>query len=284
MPADVRPHPDTPLLAVVREALKQTHNLGRSVDEWTVTNALGRLLDTTRLVGEYGLEEGDTLFIQVAVGAGGDVRPRTLSDREPEEWPVVAEAMQVTRRLQLADPAVTRAKFDWDLAHYRSEEAAQRRQGVLLIRADFPQVLLAFAMPGRPMSPILFGALIDYTDYDHTAPSIELVDPLTEQPYKADQLPAALTRTVITLQDTGSHAVIVPLVNRARIPMGIRIPGSRDYYEHPAVGRHAWAAARVSDAGSLTALVDQLRVHLQEADDGREVSVRGSEVLHRPSV
>jgi hypothetical protein len=71
MPADVRPLPDTPLIDVVQDALDQTQNHGRPLPEWTVTNGIGRLLDTSRMVREYGFEEGDTLFIQVSIGAGG---------------------------------------------------------------------------------------------------------------------------------------------------------------------------------------------------------------------
>jgi hypothetical protein len=71
MATDVSPGPDAPLRAVVELALRQTGNEGRPVEEWTVTNDLGRPLDAARNVGELGLEDFDTIFIQVEVGAGG---------------------------------------------------------------------------------------------------------------------------------------------------------------------------------------------------------------------
>jgi hypothetical protein len=168
--------------------------------------------------------------------------------------------------VQIADPAVSKAKFDWELAHFLQSESVQRRRGVLVVRAAFPHVLLAFAVPGRTPNAILFGALINYTDYDHRAPSIELIDPFTEQPYHVNELPPALMRRVVALRGTGGHTVLAPLVwRRDGAALAVCVPGSRHYYEHPAVGRHVWAAARVRDAGGLTSLVDQLRTYATDA-------------------
>jgi hypothetical protein len=71
MPTEVRPTPDDPLRSTVELALRQTGNEGRPVDEWTVTDYVGRPLDSARTVRELDLEDFDTIFIQVEVGAGG---------------------------------------------------------------------------------------------------------------------------------------------------------------------------------------------------------------------
>jgi hypothetical protein len=71
MATDIRPHPDALLRIVIQRALDQTGNEGRPLEAWTATNDSGRPLEATMKVGELGLEDGDTIFIQVEVGAGG---------------------------------------------------------------------------------------------------------------------------------------------------------------------------------------------------------------------
>ncbi len=68
---EVRPSPNEALLSTLAVALHQTGNTGRPVDEWTVTDDLGRALDPARIVGDLDLQDFGTIFIQVEVGAGG---------------------------------------------------------------------------------------------------------------------------------------------------------------------------------------------------------------------
>jgi hypothetical protein len=71
MLTNVQAGPDELLRAIVQLALDETGNQGRPVDEWTVTDDIGRPLDPARRVAELSLEDFDTVFIQVQVGAGG---------------------------------------------------------------------------------------------------------------------------------------------------------------------------------------------------------------------
>lgn len=47
----------------------------------------------------------------------------------------------------LVDPAVSRAKFDRELAQYRALEDDYLRRGWWLLKAEFPEVFAVFASP-----------------------------------------------------------------------------------------------------------------------------------------
>jgi hypothetical protein len=110
--------------------------------------------------------------------------------------------------------------------------------------------------------------MVDYTDYDHSAPRVQFVNPFTELPYETGEVPPSLLRRVVTLTETGARPVLIPLIARRHAgPMWVCVPGTRHYYEHPAAAGHAWAAARARDAGALPLVVDQLRIHIIETTD-----------------
>src|SRR4051812_41257649 len=87
-----------------------------------------------------------------------------------------------------ADPAVARRKFEREVAEYRSAEPSHRKRGWLLVRAEFPTVLVAFLTTrGRPQM-VPFAALVDFMDYDAAPPSVVLVDPTTERPLMIEEI------------------------------------------------------------------------------------------------
>ena len=53
------------------KALKESNNTGRTEDEWEVHNDEGQALDPNQKVGSLGLADGDRLFLNLKVGAGG---------------------------------------------------------------------------------------------------------------------------------------------------------------------------------------------------------------------
>ena len=67
---------------------------------------------------------------------------------------------------RVVDPAVSRMKFEWELAHFVDSERQHRRNGILLLRAAFPEFLLAFANARTGVAHVAFGAILEYTDYD----------------------------------------------------------------------------------------------------------------------
>lgn len=60
-----------PMRAVAERALAQSHNTGRPLSEWTLTDASGNAVDLSRSVESYGFQEGAVLFLSLAAGANG---------------------------------------------------------------------------------------------------------------------------------------------------------------------------------------------------------------------
>ena len=60
-----------PLNVARNKALEESNNTGRPVDEWEVHNDEGLALDSDQKVEDLDLKEGDRLFLNLKVGAGG---------------------------------------------------------------------------------------------------------------------------------------------------------------------------------------------------------------------
>jgi hypothetical protein len=172
---------------------------------------------------------------------------------------------------QFVDPQVSRAKFDRELAEYWQLEADYRRRGWLLIRAEFPLVLVVLAAPQLAPPAIVTGVAFDYTNYDMLPPSVRLVDSFTGEPYMANELPTYLKRAV----EAGGPPIPnlqLPLGAQARLisqqplmqwygPEDIPflcIAGVREYHEHPGHSGDAWELHRRSGAGRLVRLLETI--------------------------
>lgn len=60
-----------PLHAARNKALAESHNTGRSPDEWEIRTEAGVLLDPNSKIESLGLKPGTKLFLSLGVGAGG---------------------------------------------------------------------------------------------------------------------------------------------------------------------------------------------------------------------
>ena len=172
---------------------------------------------------------------------------------------------------QFVDPQVSRAKFDRELGEYRQFEADYRRRGWLMVRAEFPSVLIGLAAPQLQPPAIITGVAFDYTNYDVVPPSVRLVELFTGEPYKASELPTNLRRSV----EAGGPPIPglqLPLGAQARfisqqplmqsygpedIPF-LCIAGVREYHEHPGHSGDAWELHRRSGAGRLVRLLETI--------------------------
>lgn len=173
----------------------------------------------------------------------------------------------------LADPAVSRAKFDRDLATYCGREDEYRRRGWWLLTADFPEVFVVFATPRTKPPAVVFGALLDFANYDFWPPSVRLVDPFTREPYRAKDLPTVFKRrTVTTLPPEAQAALGLPAgaqmqnVQESQLMQAygpdevpfLCVPGVREYHEHPAHSNDPWLRHRDGVEGSLHFLLEIL--------------------------
>ena len=172
---------------------------------------------------------------------------------------------------QYVDPQVSLAKFDREITEYRQVERDYLRRGWLLVKADFPSVLVVLAAPQLTPAPIVTGVAFDYTNYDMQPPSVRLVHPFTLEPYKAKELPTNLKRSVET---DG------PPIPGLQLPLGVQtrfmaqqplmqwyspddtpflcLAGVREYHDHPGHSGDAWELHRRSGAGRLVRLLETI--------------------------
>lgn len=185
----------------------------------------------------------------------------------------------------LVDPIVSRGKFEQELADYARIAGDQRRLGWWLLRAEFPDVLVAFVAPQLRPPAVVFGALLDFTNYDLWPPSVTLVDPFSEEPLRARQLPPALAfqRKIAAgppVQIPGMGEVIPyteqPLLQAygpEDIPF-LCLPGVREYHDHPAHSGDSWFLHRGRGEGTLYFLLEKLHRYGVSPLRGYQMSVQ----------
>jgi len=126
----------------------------------------------------------------------------------------------------LVEPAVSRAKFEREVAQVRALADDLANKGCWLAKADFPEAFLVFGTPKMKPPVVAFGALFDFTNYDLWPLSVRLVDPFTRAPYKAKELPTPLPRRSQqpVVQAPGAPPVIpVQTIMQAYDPEAVKV-------------------------------------------------------------
>jgi hypothetical protein len=177
--------------------------------------------------------------------------------------------LDVARAELLVDPIVSRAKFARDVEQCRRLGAELRRRGWWILEAEFPNVVAAFVAPQLRPRPVLFGALINFENYDLWAPSVRIVDPFTGKLLLSREIPPhlAFTRRVQAPSQVQIPGLgLVP--GYAEQPLLIShgpnelpffcLPGVREYHEHPAHTGDDWLLHRDRGEGTLYFLLEKL--------------------------
>ncbi len=180
---------------------------------------------------------------------------------------------------QFVDPNVSKAKFEHQITAFQKVELDFGRRGCWIARVEFPQVFALFATPKLKPPSLVFGAIIDFTNYDMWAPSVRLVDPFTREPYTFGRLPTHLNRLVPTTNP--GERTIQPLMQASspnEIPF-FCIPGVREYHENPGHTGDSWLLHRNSAEGTLFFIIEQLLKYgtepLAAYEMGLKVSISG---------
>lgn len=159
------------------------------------------------------------------------------------------------------DLLVSKQKFDREIERYRCIEDEHIKSGRWLLRAEFPEVFAVFAIPQLKPSSIAFGVVIDFTNYDLWAPSVQFVDPFTRVPLKLSELGNNLPRLIKTTGDEGNHgeSQILGLI-QAHIDEKpfLCLPGVREYHDHPAHSGDSWLLHRGGGEGTLYFLLEKI--------------------------
>ena len=247
------------LVTVRDKALQQSDNVGRPAEDWELKTEEGEVLDLATLVRDTGFKSGTVLFLSLKAGVAGE--------------------------MQSVDEAVSRTKFEREVAQFREHEDAHRRRGCFLLDATFPQVFVAFAAPRLKPSALVGAVVIDFTNYDLQPPSVTFVDPFTREPLRAADMtmnmfrrppmPGVPPEMFEQLLASGQiqPAAMIASHGPNECPF-LCLPGVREYHEHPAHTGDSWLLHRGSGSGSLHFLVEQILTYGVSPIDQYRVELR----------
>ena len=185
---------------------------------------------------------------------------------------------------QFVDPAVSRRKFDREVAEFRSQATEYGRRGWFLAHAEFPHALVILATAKTQPISVLTGVWFDYSNYDAVPPSVRLVHPLTREPYKWSEVPTRLPKMTEAPDPEKVAQALAQGVSQVQleaqplmqalgdddIPF-LCIAGVREYHDHPAHSGDHWELHRTSGAGRLVRLIEIISNYGLETIQGFEV-------------
>ena len=162
----------------------------------------------------------------------------------------------------LVDPAVSRRKFDREVALYKNLERLYCARGWFLVKAEYPEIFIVFGAPKANPSVVVLGALLDFSNYDLWPPSLRIVNAFTREPYNYGSLPTKLDRNVgIVDTPIGKQIQAQALMQPGYTPNALPffcIPGVREYHEHPAHSGDSWLQHRGRGEGTLSFILEQI--------------------------
>jgi len=188
----------------------------------------------------------------------------------------------------LVEPQLSRKKFERELTEYRRLQREHMARGWWMLDAEWPQVFIVFASSRLKPPAVIFGAIVDFTNYDFWPPSVTLVDPFSRQPYRAKELPTVMKRRKLTA--VPPHIAAVAEAEGGEIPQLITdqpllqsygpdeipflcVPGVREYHHHPGHSGDSWLLHRGTGVGRLFFVLDVLHRYGVQPIDGYNVQM-----------
>lgn len=157
--------------------------------------------------------------------------------------------------MQVIDENISKLKFDLELNEFRKIEDIQRKRGIVLLKAEFPNIFIAFCAIHLIPSPIAFAVRINFHNYDLNPLSIRFINPFTFEELKTISI--GLNRKKILSDGTYQ---LIPLVQQdiTSLPF-VCMPGVREYHLHPAHTGDFWLLHRnMASEGSLGFIIEKL--------------------------
>lgn len=156
---------------------------------------------------------------------------------------------------QYVDLKVTKSKFDLEFNKFSQSKEIQRKRGIILLEAEFPNIFIAFSITTLKPAPIAFAVKINFDNYDFEPPSVVFVNPFTLEPI-------ALLKDIGIVFPRKIDNSLLPQAllqqNERKLPF-ICFPGVREYHNHPAHTGDSWFLHRsIGGEGSLGFIIDKL--------------------------
>lgn len=157
--------------------------------------------------------------------------------------------------MQTSDPAISQEKFRVELEKYLLIEETQRKRGIILAKAEYPDIILLFSAPQLLPLPIVFGVRINFDNYDLEPLSVRFIHPLTWE--NLNDVPIKMIRK-IAHTDKPPELIALAMKDKTGLPF-ICLPGIREYHNHPAHTGDSWLLHRNKGGeGSLGFIIDKL--------------------------
>lgn len=155
----------------------------------------------------------------------------------------------------LADPAVSAAKLDRELAAWRQNTDAYARRGWLLLRHDALDVEVALLgqLPfgGPPLAVVPACLHLNFDNYDIWAPSLTFIDIFTRKPAPPP------VRALNWNDDGQEQNALIGRHPETQLPF-LCLPGTREYHSHPEHSGDDWLLHRAEGRGSLAAICEEV--------------------------
>ena len=167
---------------------------------------------------------------------------------------------------QYVDPAVSRAKFECEIADYLSFEADYRARGWFLVKADWPTAVVVLASSKTIPPAIVAAVQFDYTNYDAEPPSVRLIDPFSGRLLLDKELPIRLPRMIL------GPEISPPVLGGPKLQLNTALPlmqshspedlpflciaGVKEYHDHPGHSGDQWELHRSAGEGRLVRLLE----------------------------
>lgn len=166
---------------------------------------------------------------------------------------------------QAVDPEVSRAKFEREVAEYRSMEDTFVKRGWWLMQAAFPIVKVAYLTTKTRPSMLALAVRVDFNDYDLRPPSVKFVDPFDDRELgfhelltKLPRLEPAMTDEAVAAAKAGVGSVSIQMLIQGYpgLPGFLCLPGIREYHDNPGHTGDAWLLHRDKGDGRLFNILD----------------------------
>ena len=163
---------------------------------------------------------------------------------------------------QYVDPVVSRAKFDREITEYRSIEDDYRARGWLLVKAEWPVVVVVLASKKTNPPTIVTAIQFDYTNYDAEPPSVRFIEPFSGQFLAKKEIPILLLRMLPEPEMPVPGAAEGPQVEDLLAahspddPPFLCIAGVKEYHDHPGHTGDPWELHRPAGEGRLVRLLE----------------------------
>lgn len=184
------------------------------------------------------------------------------------------------------DPKVSRTKFKREVEQLLQDQDRNARMGLWVLKAEYPEVLVAFATPKPAHVLVPFAALVDFTDYDARPLKVTLVHPCTRNVLKFSdvlpqvfpgiqfQSPPRLTR--LRVEPNGQwfpDQLLVAYDQDDKAPF-LCLQGVRSYHDHPAHTGDSWWLHKKRGEGSLHTILHTLWKYGVRNVTGQNVTIQ----------